>query len=202
MRFIPLLCVLVGLCHGAQLDEDAVGRDLNGWRGGVAHYSLSGANFEVTRPVTVTDANGNLIATTGIRELKGSAPVFEGTLRMLVSPDGRVQTISMDGTVDGQVFTTGETTRPEPVVVASGSRDDAESAVDGEVDVTPMNPEKSMRESFAQSLRSAVERAKSSEKLVKRDLSSWIFSSEASSGEAISEGVDQVVKAIFRHSGK
>ncbi|MCH7227801.1 hypothetical protein [Haloferula sp. A504] len=197
MRLLSFLFVLAGLCHGADLDVEAVGRDLNGWRGGVARYSLSGTNFEVTRPVTRNDANGNLIATTVIRELKGGTPVFEGSLRMLISPDGLVRTMSMEGTVDGREFTTGETTRPEPILPASGSPD---GAVDGEVDVTPVNPEKSMRESFSQALRSAVERAGSSKKLVKRDLSSWIFSSEASSGEVIAGGADPVIQAIFRQS--
>ena len=189
------MLAFAGLCHGADLDVDAVGRDLNGWRGGLARYSLAGAHFEVVRTNTGTDANGNLIATTVIRERKGNSPVFEGSLRALLSPDGRVRTLSMEGTVDGRAFKTGQTTRPETTVPAA-------DAGDGVVDVTPVSPEKSMRDSFGQSLRSAVERAKGSEKLVKRDLSSWMFPSGASSSEAVSQGVDQVVQAIFRHGGR
>lgn len=203
MKRLLSLLAFAGLCHGAQLDVDGVGADLNGWSGGTARYSLSGANFEVTRPTTATDANGNLIVTTTIRELKRTSPVFEGTLRALISPDGVVRTLSIEGKVDGKSFETGETTRPEPVAPTPVAEGDDESAAAGSVvDVTPVNPEQDMRDSLGQSLRSAIERARASEKVVKRDLSAWIFSPDASDAEVLAEGVDTVVRSLLRRSGR
>ncbi len=202
MKRLLLLLFLVVAARGAELDVAAMGSDLNGWKGGVARYSLSGAGFEVTRPVTRTDGNGNLIVTTVIRERKRGAPVFEATLRALVSPDGLVRTLGMEGSVEGHPFETGEITRPEPVTPAPvAGETDTEPVGSTFVDVTPIDPDEAMIESLAQGLRSAIERARSSEKVVRRDLSGWIFSSEASSSEVIAEGVDVVVRSVFRRSG-
>lgn len=195
MKSLLSILALCGLCHAADLDIEAVGRDLNGWNGDVARFAESGATFEVGRPGLATDAGGNLVATTVIRERKGRGIVFEGTVRTVISPDGLVRTLSMQGRVDGRPFETAEVGRPEPVAAdAEGAAPVAEAA--------PVDPEEEMRDSFARSLRSAIERARSSEKVVKRDLSAWIFPQEASSADVLAEGVDVLVRAIFRRSAR
>lgn len=200
-RFVFSCALLAGLGHAAEIDLDGVGRDINGWDRGVARFATAGANFDATKPVVRYDENDNMIVTTVIRERKRTAPVFEGTLLVLVSPDGLVRTASIEGTVDGKDFKTGETTRPEPVtpVATEGGEETGASLVD----VTPVSPEQAMRDSLKESVSSAVERARSNDKkLVKRDLSAWIFTSEASSGESLAEGVDAVFRSIYRRSGK
>ena len=203
MKLVLSLLSLVGLCHAAEIDIEAVGRDLNGWSDGVARYAASGASFEAGRPTTATDGAGNLVVTTVIRELRSGSPVFEGTLRALVSPDGLVRTLSITGKVDGREFESGTVTRPEPRLPAEPApAQEGDAPVAPAVDVTPVDPAKEMRQGLGEGLRSGIERARSSEKVVKRDLSAWIFTSSASSADALAEGVDAVVRAIFRHSGR
>lgn len=199
MRQLLLGLAFVALARGAEINIAAMGPDLNGWSGGVGRYSLSGASFEVTRPATRTDANGNLIVITLIRERKRRSPVFEGTLTALISPDGLVRTLEMEGTVEGKPFETGKITRPEPIVPSAAGEGETAGGV---FDVTPVNPQKGMRDSLSQSLRSAIERARASEKVVKRDLGSRLFPSEASSADAIAEGTDVVVRSIFLRGGR
>jgi hypothetical protein len=201
MKFILSLLALAGLSHAVELDVEAVGRDFNGWSAGLARYARAGADFEVSRPTTATDADGRLVVTTVIREKKRGSAVFEGTLEATVSPDGLVRTLAIAGNVDGREFESGTVTRPEPLSPAEPAATPESDAPAAPVaEVPPVDPMKEMRQGLGEGLRSGIERARSSERVVKRDLSAWIFTPSASSAEALAEGVDAVVRAIFRHS--
>ena len=183
----------------AEVDVDAVGRDLNGWQGSVARYSTAGAAFEVGQPVMSWDESNNLIVETEIREIRRSSPVYDATVRLLVSPDGLVRRASVKGTVDGKKFDSGEVTRPEPVVTPEtpSAEEGAGDAVPV-ADVSPTDPDEEMREALDQQLVAAIQRARSSDKVMKRDLSSWLLSGAASEGEALVEGTGVVVRSLFR----
>jgi hypothetical protein len=205
MKFLPCLLVLAGLCHAVDLDVESVGRDLNGWNGGVARYSSAGADFEVDLPTTATDADGNLVVTTVIRERKRGSTVFEGAFEATISPDGLVRRLSIAGRIDGREFDAGTVSRPEPMLPAEPV---AQPAADSEVEspeasvaeVVRTDPVQEMRDSLGGSLRSAIKRARSSGKVVKRDLSARIFAPLASSADSLAQGVDALVRVIFRHS--
>lgn len=202
MKIILSLLALVTIStEAANLNVPGLGRDLNGWNGGVASYSKSGAVFSVAKPTQNYDENNNLIITTDVRELKKSSTVFKGLLRVLVSPDGTIRSISMTGEVDGHKFETGEVARQESIA--------ADADASGEIEVaalTPADPQASpsqiMKDDFEARLASAVDRAKESGKTVKKDLSSWLFTSSASIGEVIADGTRITVNALFNNTSR
>ncbi|BCX47134.1 hypothetical protein HAHE_10420 [Haloferula helveola] len=198
-RTLSILLLALPLADAVEVDVDAVGRDLNGWQGSVARYSTAGAAFEVGQPIMSWDESNNLIVEAEIREIRRSSPVYDAKVRLLVSPDGLVRRASVKGTVDGKVFDSGEVTRPEPAVIPEApSAEEGAEGVGPVVDVAPTDPDEEMRQALDQQLVAAIERARRSEKVVKRDLSSWLLSGAASEGETLVEGTAVVVSSLFR----
>jgi len=197
--FVGLLLALP--LDAARLDVEGVGGDLNGWDGrGEARYSSAGANFAVSRPERRATPAGGLSVTMALREARGAGRVYEATIRLEIGPGGAVQAVSVDGSVDGKRFDSGTITRPEPIEpapAADGEEVGEEALFGGE---PPANPDQAMRQDLADALSAALARARSSEKVVKRDLSAWIFGSGASPDASLVEGTMAAVGALFRHA--
>jgi hypothetical protein len=193
----------VSLGFAAELDTAGMGRDLNGWNDGLARFSVNGVDFQMSRPLAEGTPTGGLVIRAQVREIRQRAAVLEGTLRAEVSAAGTVEALRFSGKVDGRSFDTGEQLRPEPAAApAEGEMPPVatESPVATEPPAPTESPATALRQSLLESFESAVERAKGSQKVVKRDLSSWLFATQASDPAQLRPGLDAILKSLFRRT--
>ena len=198
MRFLVVTSCALAMAGAAELDVAGMGRDLNGWSNGVGRYSIGGGKFEVGQPGIRRLADGGVTIDVPVRELSGATAVYEAVVTLTASQDGIVRVVKAAGEVDGKSFETGEITRPEPVVVEAPA---AAEAADATATPPPLSPDAQMRADLLDQLAAAIERARTSDKVVKRDLTSWIFTRNASADEVLVEGTKAAVTSLFRRVG-
>ncbi|MEM1085748.1 MAG: hypothetical protein AAGI48_16690 [Verrucomicrobiota bacterium] len=200
MKRILLITALACLPLGAmELDTEGVGRDLNGWQAeGVAWYGTDGLSFRASKPVLRQLEGGAVEITMKVEEVKRRTSVYLANVRVVASPDGLVLAASVSGEVDGASFESGEVTRPEPATVAEPTEGEEAS---GEVDVTPVNAEKQMRDDLDQMLDSAIARALEAGEQPRRDLASRVFSVRAGETSSLVMGTSVAVRSLFRRVG-
>lgn len=199
MRFLVVAGCAVAMAGAAEVNLAGMGQDLNGWADGVGRYGVSGGKFEVGQPAIQRLADGGLKVDLPVRELRGATAVYEAVISVTASQDGIVRTATASGEVDGRSFETGEVTRPEPVVVEAAAAEG--TAATAAAVPAPLSPDAQMRADLLDQLAAAIERARTSEKVVKRDLTSWIFTRSASADEVLVEGTKAAVTSLFRRVG-
>lgn len=201
MKTILFLTLMLSgslVVRSATLDVEAVGRELNGWDdSGAAVFGAGGGVIRALKPGLRNDGEGGLEVTMRVEQRNRGAVPYAAMVRLGCSPDGIVRSASIDGTLNGNAFSTGEVSRPEAVVPAEGG----EAAAAGEVDVTPVNPERQMMDELAERLQSALEKSAESKKQVNRDVASRIFGGAKSDPVVAIEGTMPVIRALFRRLG-
>lgn len=202
-----LFLTLAAAASAADLDVPALGRDLNGWtRRGVAAYGVNRTTFELTRPTLSRGEQGELrIECVLSQPTRGGKP-FEATLELLVAPHGDVQSVSIRGMLGGKSFDAGTATRPvveeAPAPEESGEEAEkpAESTAEPATRPEPVDPDAELRKDALSRLSSALERARSSKRVVKRDVSSWVFGAEVADDETIGAAARAALEALFRRT--
>lgn len=200
-----MMLMVVSPLGAADLDVAGLGRDLNGWtERNVAAYGCDGSVFELDRPVVEKRDDGSMAVRAQVREVSRAGVPFEAKLRLEVSPDGLVRSVGIDGKVDGRAFDAGTATRPEPVATepAGNEADAADEATPAANAATPpLDPGAELRKDAGDRLASALERARSSGKGVKRDLSSWLLGGRASDDATLVQGVALALDRLIRRTG-
>jgi|GEM_PF-6988931 len=203
---LPLVLVLFQAASlpAAELDLAGLGADLNGWtEWGVAAYGTDGAVFELARPTQVRREGGGIAIRATVREVSRAGAPFEATLQLEASPDGRVQSVTIDGEVDAKPFDAGTATRPEPPTVPEPDAGEGEEGGTSEVaePAEPFRPVAALRQDSLERLASALGRARSSKRIVKRDVSAWLFGGQASPDDTLVKGVAVALDALLRRTG-
>ncbi|MGB6223643.1 hypothetical protein [Haloferula sp.] len=191
-RYLMILVVSCLPLKAVELDTVAIGRDLNGWQAGdVAWFGTDGLSFRAYKPGMRSLENGTVEIVMKVEQVQKRVAVYSADVRMVVSDDGLVRIVEIDGKVDGVEFFGGEVLRPEPATV--GSEEEGQA-----VDVTPVNAEQEMKQESAQLLDSAIEKARSGNKVVLRDFSSRYFTTKAGETAALAKATGLVVNSLFR----
>lgn len=179
------------------LDVEGLGRDVNGWADGAGRFSAAGTVFEAGRPTTAPGPGGSLSVAMPLKESERGSAVYAAAIEMTVDSRGAVSTMRISGELEGKPFDTGTVTRPDPPAALEGSA--GEAAAPATIESPP--PGQMMREELAGRLGSALAEAREADKVVKRDVSSWLFRSSASADASLVEGTMAVVRALFRRAG-
>lgn len=189
---LTLCCLPMG---AVELDTAAVGRDLNGWNDQeLAWFGTDGLSFRASTPEIRSLENGAVEILMKVEEVAKRVSVYSARVRLVVSADGLVRTVQVDGSVDGVVFTTGEVRRPEVAVVATEEEGQP-------VEVSPKDAEAEMQVELASLLDSAIEQARTGKSPARKDVAARFFGSKAGESASLSKGTGVVVGSLFRRVG-
>lgn len=89
---LALMVASIGILTASpQLDEEAFGKSLGGWRGKTASYELSGSNYRTYKPEVSPTPDGGLFVSIRIDHLRGVLSSNDhAVLEITISPDGQI----------------------------------------------------------------------------------------------------------------